>query len=189
MPINLVKPLQSVSELGDNLNKYYKEDKPNKPKEMTEFQKEKIKIAEEKNKIATEKNKLAEKKLEQGAKANEISQGRLNESKRKNTIAEQEAERKLNKENRISANQAKMNESLMKRREMEAEANLIKEKRLLQNSKNRKKRIEAQEKLADYTDSIITTNKNSRSSLGTLKTGPQKLGFNNIIEGGGVEDE
>ena len=88
-------------------------------------------------------------KLEETKKANEISQGKLDETKRKNAIAEQEAERKLNKENRISANQSKINDSLIKRREMEAEASLIKEKRLLQNSKNRKKRIEELLKVSD----------------------------------------
>ena len=163
MPINLVKPIEEVASAYVKVKELDK-----KPKEMTEYQKQKIEVAKQKN---------------------EISQGKLEDSKKKTAIAEQEAERKLNKDNRISANQAKINDSLIKRREMEAEANLIKEKRLLQNYKNRKKRIEAQEKLADYTDSIITTNKNRRSSLGTLKTGPQKLGFNNIIEGGGVEDE
>jgi len=113
----------------------------------------------------------------------------LEETKKKNAIEEQEAERKLNKENRIAANQSKTNESLLKRKELEAKTNLLKEKRLLQNAKNRQARIKAQQSLSDKVDSMTTTNKNRRSHLDTLKTGPQKVGFSNIIQGGGVEDE
>lgn len=170
MPINLVDPLKDVA------NAYVKvKELDKKPKEMTEYQKEKIAVAQQKN---------------------EIAKGKLEDTKKKTAIAEQEAERKLNKDNRIATQSQKHNENLDKRRQVEtytayeeAKAKVLKEKRLLQNSKNRKKRIEAQENLADEVYSITTTNKNKRSYLGALKTGPQKIGFSNIIQGGGVEDE
>lgn len=161
MPIDLVKPIEGIARLKNAIE-------DDKPKEMTEYQKQKIAVANQKN---------------------EIAKGKLEETKKKNAIEEQEAERKLNKENRIAANQSKTNESLLKRKELEAESNLLKEKRLLQNAKNRQARIKAQQSLSDKVDSMTTTNKNRRSHLDTLKTGPQKVGFSNIIQGGGVEDE
>ena len=163
MPINLVDPLKDVANAYVKVNKLDK-----KPKEMTEYQKKQIEIANQKN---------------------EIAKGKLEETKKKNAIEEQEAERKLNRENRIAAQSQMSNESLLKRREMEAETNLLKEKRLLQNAKNRQARIKAQQSLSDKVDSMTTTNRNRRSHLDTLKTGPQKVGFSNIIQGGGVEDE
>lgn len=163
MPINLVDPLKDVA------NAYVKvKDLDKKPKEMTEYQKKKVELESQKN---------------------EIAKGKLEETKKKNAIEEQEAERKLNRENRLAAKNTKTNEALLKRKELEAETNLLKEKRLLQNAKNRQARIKAQQSLSDKVDSMTTTNRNRRSHLDTLKTGPQKIGFSNIIQGGGVEDE
>ena len=181
MPINLVKPLKEIASMDATLKKQAKEDKP---KEMTEYQKEKVKIAKKNQELKSQS--LAQKQISvESVKSKEERFTKKQELQEKRTQLLERREERLSKISPITSETAKIKAQADLQNAKNQE---LREKRLLQNSKNREKKIKAQQKLYEEVDSITTTNKNSRSSLGILKTSPQKLGFN-IFKEGGVEDE
>lgn len=158
MPIDLISPIEGIARTKKVLS-------ADKPKPMTEYQKEKIAVAKESNKL-----------------------------KETNLLQKQEQVNVLkSKEQRLSEKEVRLhntNESLAKRKQLEAEASLIKEKRLLQNSKNRQAAIKARQSLEDKNFSKTETRNKTLTHLNTLKTmGPQPVGFSNVVQGGGQEDE
>lgn len=172
MPISLVKPLQEIANMDATLKKQAKGDKP---KEMTEYQKEKVEIAKKQNELKAQQ--VASK--EANTKAILEKEARLKE---KQSIQQE----RLNKESEAKIERSKIQSQI----ELQSLKNQeLKEKRLLQNSKNRQARIKAIQSLQDEVMSLRETKSNYMAHLGELKTGPKQVGFKNINPGGEIKDE
>lgn len=168
MPIDLVEPIKSVARIKKGLEE-------DKPKEMTEYQKQKIEIAKQSNELKAQKLAKSDEQVKLLAEK---------ESRLKEKQASQQQRLTKESEAKIERDRIKAQVDLQN-----AKNQGLKEKRLFQNSKNREALLKAQQSLSDDILSRKMTKEGTLKHLGTLKEGPKPVGFQNINPGGGIENE
>ena len=168
MPIDLVEPIKSVARIKKGLEE-------DKPKEMTEYQKQKIEIAKQSNELKAQKLAKSDEQVKLLAEK---------ESRLKEKQASQQQRLTKESEAKIERDRIKAQVDLQN-----AKNQGLKEKRLYQNSKNREALLKAQQSLSDDILSRKMTKEGTLKHLGTLKEGPKPVGFQNINPGGGIENE
>ena len=168
MPIDLVKPIEGIAKIKKGLEE-------DKPKEMTEYQKEKIEIAKQSNELKAQKLAKSDEQVKLLAEK---------ESRLKEKQASQQQRLTKESEAKIERDRIKAQVDLQNAKNVG-----LKEKRLFQNSKNREALLKAQQSLSDDILSRKMTREATLNHLGALKEGPKPVGFQNINPGGGIENE
>ena len=128
MPIDLVEPIKSVARIKKGLEE-------DKPKEMTEYQKQKIEIAKQSNELKAQKLAKSDEQVKLLAEK---------ESRLKEKQASQQQRLTKESEAKIERDRIKAQVDLQN-----AKNQGLKEKRLFQNSKNREALLKAQQSLSD----------------------------------------